>query len=292
MPARRTSIFVAVLIASMFGVPSTSTAQLEDAVRDAGSAAEEVGSVVPQVPETPDLPLPSAPPPQASPPQAPPPHASAPAPPSGSDVIRSVPQVRPGASPLEAPDPESPRSAIARAGDSTGSGSGVVPRAAGVSAGAEETARTDTNASMKGEESRGNGPARVGSGSGSVGQTQVAAVPHWIAYVWPAFAARGAANLLASLLSGEEAVTSTIGGVPRLLLGFEDSGAARVAGLSQQSGISNSPSTDSPGSSGLQISDGDALALFVFIASGAALMALLAFTLRRELRAMYRWPHR
>jgi hypothetical protein len=282
MPARRTSIFIAVLIASMFGVPSTSTAQLGDAVRNAGSAAEEVGSVVPQVPQTPDLPPPSAPPPQAS----------VPAPPSGSDVIRSVPQARPGAPPLEAPGPASPRSAMAQAGDSTGSGSGVVPRVTGVTGGAEATARTDPNASMQGEESRGNGPAGVGSGSGSVGQTKVAAVPRWIAYVWPAFAARGAANLLASLLSGEEAATSTIAGVPGLLLGFEDSGAARVAGLSKQSGISNSPSPGSPNSPGLHISDGDALALFVFIVSSAALMALLAFTLRREVRAIYRWPHR
>jgi hypothetical protein len=87
---------------------------------------------------------------------------------------------------------------------------------------------------------------------------------------------------------GEDVASSPVGallGSPFDVVG--ESGAVGVAGVSRQSTTAN-PSPEDP--TGIRIGSGGELALFVLLAVGAALMAGFGFTLRHELRSMYRWP--
>jgi hypothetical protein len=170
--------------------------------------------------------------------------------------------------------------------------------------GAEETAETATGASTHGADRagmpaggafgkvpRGHRVKRLDFGPGSIEPAEVASLGRWIAYIWPAIVADGAAKLLGSspLRDEADAISLPMADVSRLLPGLGDSGANGVAGLAGHSHTASSPSADFPG---LRISEGAEIALAVLIASGAALMTLLTITLRRELRAMYRWPFR
>jgi len=64
------------------------------------------------------------------------------------------------------------------------------------------------------------------------------------------------------------------------------SASRSAADVAEQSAPSGSSAANSPG---FWIPEGSEISLFVLIVSSAALAALLAFTVGRELRAIYRW---
>jgi outer membrane biosynthesis protein TonB len=310
-PSSRKGVLLvgAVLIASIFAIPSASASPLEN-------AADHVKSVVSQVPGTPGPPpaVPSTPPslptpppapsaPQNTPSPTPPKPPKLPSPPKPPAEVPAAPQNPRGTAGVNATEAGSTTSGSAAAHGSAGSGASVDLPTVGTADGTGRPAAMATNPAAGGASrpaaSTGDGsgevpggPAPSGLEAGSVGSARVAPLRHWIAYVWPAFPVGRVATLLASFLSGDVAAATSllISGVPQLLSDLGDSGPGygprNVAELSKHSEISNPPAADSPD---LWIADGERVAPLIFIVLAAALMALLGFTLRRELRAMRRW---
>jgi hypothetical protein len=123
----------------------------------------------------------------------------------------------------------------------------------------------------------------------------VAPLPRLLAYVWPAVALGPAGDLLASLQARFEAVALlplSVSDVSRVLAGLSEAageaGLAGAAEVADRAAVSSPPPADSKG---IWVPDGAEISLLVLIASCAALMALLAFTIRRELHSrMHRRP--
>lgn len=283
-----------VLIASVFGAPSASAGL-------PGKAAGAAGSVVPPVTGTP------APP---SLPNAVPPHASAPAAPKAPVEVPTLPPApakpspAPQTPPVKAPKttPISPHPVPAPSGGSTKpSGHGVDLPPVGEMAGTRESAGPATSPTAGGRQTVAS--ARAGAGrdssshratppgieAGSLESAKVAPLRRLLAYVWPAIPLGPAWRLLATLQAGWEATASfAISDVPWLLSGLTGvAGAGGVAGISEHSATSNPSPGDSTGG-GPWVLDGGEISLLAFLVSCAALIALLLFTVRRELRAMYR----
>jgi hypothetical protein len=262
------SLAGAVLIASILGVPSASAAPLE-------KAADAVGPVVPPLTAISPPSLPSRTPPQlpASAAEAP---VKAPAAPRVPPVTAPTGEVR------------------ATTPNSSASGPGVDPSSIDeIASGAFGSAGTSTEEAQQAASARsggGRGSGRHGvppSGieAGSIESATLAPPRLLLAYVWPAIALGSAGELLGALQARWEAATSLpVSDVPRLLPGL--TGAAHVAGLSARS----TPNPSSADSRDIRIPSGGAISLLVLIVAGAALMALLVFTLRREFRSMHRWP--
>jgi hypothetical protein len=147
---------------------------------------------------------------------------------------------------------------------------------------------TDAAQSGVGGGSQSRGAARPGI-AGSLESTKVASLRQFLAYVWPAIALGPAGKLWAMLQVRWEAVSPRqLSGIPRLLSRLARiTGAGGVAGLSKDSGITNPAPDDS---TGIRVPEGSAISLIVLLVSCAALMALLVFTVTRELRSNYRWP--
>lgn len=280
----------AVLIASIFGVPFASATPTSE-------AAGAVGSVVPPVPETSAPSLPSAAPPQAPIPAAPQAPVEVPTVPQAPVKTSPAPRTPAPRTPsVEASErtPNPPRLAPAPSRGSTGpSGPGVDRPSAGTATSdstgsAQQTIASARNRAGKGGDSH--GATRPGAEAGSVESAKVASLRRLFAYVWPALALGPAWRLLATLQTGWEAATPlAMSDVPRLLSGLTAgvTGAGGVAGISERSVTPNPSPSDSTGA---WAPDGSEISLFVFIISCAALIALLAFTVSRELRSMRRWP--
>lgn len=276
------SLAGAVLITTTFGVPSASAALLEE-------ATSAVKSVVPPATGTPAPSLPSA------------------APTTSQTSVPTAPQVPTVKVPVTTPT--SSHLAPAPSGGSTRvSSPGVdLPSVDKITSDAKELAGTATSTSTEGAR-QATASARAGAGKGSTGpgdpgatrpgigarsveSAKAAPLRRLLAYVWPAIALGSAGKLLATLQAGWEAVTSlSVPDAARFLSGLTGiTGVSGVGGLSRRSAISNPSPADStdiplPG-------DGGAISLLIFIISSAALMGLLAFSVRRELGSMYRWPH-
>jgi hypothetical protein len=276
----------AVLIASVFGASSAPATPL-------GQAADTVGSVVPTVTGTPSPPLPNAAPPQTPVPAAPQaPAQTSPLPQAPSVELPTVegPGTTPNSSHL-VPAPSS--------GSTKDSSTGVdLPSVHEVTSGTREPAGTATSTSTEGvQQTAASARNGVGKGSGSHGATtrpgiesaKAAPLGRLLAYVWPAIALGPAGKLLAMLQARWEAATSfPVANVARLLSGLTGAaGSGRAAGFSEHSAIPNPSPADSPG---IWEPGGGEISLLVFIVLCAALMALLVFTVRRELRSIYRWP--
>lgn len=108
-----------------------------------------------------------------------------------------------------------------------------------------------------------------------------------LAYVWPAIALDPEKLLQAVLAVSDQLSISLPGARPATPAAAAPGRppAGEVLGLSARSGVSNpaaAPSREVP-------SEGEA-AFIVAALLCVAVMAMLAFTVRRELRAMYRWP--
>jgi hypothetical protein len=267
-----------------------------------GTAAGAVGSVVPTVTETSAPSLPSATSPQIPVPAAP----------QVPVKVPTVPQVPAEASPApQAPSVKvpkttqsSPHLAPAPPGGSTKpSGPGVdlpsvneiashTKGSAGTATGAPAVGVQQTAAAARNGVDSGSGSHSTrgpGIEAGSVESAKVAPLQRLLAYVWPAIALGPAWNLLMTLQPPWEAVTSLeISDVPRLLAELAKAiGAGGVAGISEHSATSNLSPADS---TGIWVPDGGEISLFLFIVLCAALVALVVFTVRRELRSMHRWP--
>ncbi len=289
------SLAGAALIALVFGVPPAPATLLGTAAGAVGSSVTGTSApslpsatppqtplpTVPQapvkVPTVPQAPVETSPAPQAPPVKAPgatqnPPHL-VPAPPDSS-TKHSDPGV-------DLP----PVNEIANGTkESAGTATGASP------AGAQQTAASARNGVGSGSDSH--GATHPGLEAGRVESAKAAPWRRLLAYVWPAIALGPAWELLATLQTQWEAATllaiSDISDVPRLLSGLMgDTGAGGVAGVSGHSTSNPSPakSTDN------WIPDGSEISGLVFLVSCAALVALLVFTVRRELRSsMSRWP--
>lgn len=283
----------AVLIASVFGVPLASATPPTE-------AAGAVGSVLPPVPETSAPSLPSAAPPQAPVPAAPQAPVEVPAVPQAPVKTSPAPQTpAPRIPSVEASEttPNPRRPALVPSRGSTGpSGPGVDRPSAGTATsdstgGAQQTIASARNRAGKGRDSH--GATRPGVEAGSVESAKVASLRRLFAYVWPALALGPGWRLLATLQTGWKAATPlAMFDVPPLLSGLTAgvTGAGGVAGISEHS-VTPSPSPSD--STGAWVPDGSEIPLFVFIISCiscAVLIALLAFTVSRELRSMHRWP--
>lgn len=283
----------AVLIASVLGAPlASATPPLE--------AAGPVGSVVPPVPETSTPSLPSPAPPQAPVPAAPQAPVEVPTVPQAPVKTSPAPRTPASYAPsVEASEktPNPPRLAPAPSRGSTGSSGPGVDRPSARTAtsdstgGAQQTIVSARNHAGKGGDSH--GATRPGPEAGSVASAEVASLGRLFAYVWPALALGPAWKLLATLQTGWKAATPlAMPDVPQLLSGLTAgvTGAGGVAGISEHSVTPNPSPSDSTDA---WVPGGSEISLFVFIISCiscAALIALLAFTVSRELRSMHRWP--
>lgn len=290
----RISIVVVVVAVSSLGASATSLGKAVDPV---GAAAPEIRAPTPSLPSVTPPPQPAVPTP---PPRAP-------------GEVPSTPQVPA----IKAPSPKAPGTApnssrpVPVPAHSSGSatprsGSGVDPPSVndlvsgtkGSSGGPTEAADREAPSvrsrgsagSDDGNGSGGHGVLRAGVGAGSVDPAQAAPLRVLFAYVWPAIALGPVGELLGMLPArGEVALSLPVSDIPRRLLsGLTGvSEEARVAGLSARSVSSDPPPGDSRG---LPIPSGSEISFLVAIIACTALMALLAFTIRREFRSMHRWP--
>jgi hypothetical protein len=302
------SLAGAVLIALVFGVSSAPASPL-------GKVVESVESVVPPVaaPSTPSLPsAPSATPPQApvpSVPKAPVDVPTVPQAPVDTSPAPQVPPVKapggtrkaPGGTrtpPLSLPlpsggstkpsDPGIDLASVDEKADGITQSAGTPTGAS--AAGARQTATSARNG--VGNDPSRPGATRPGIEAGHVESAKIAPLRRLLAYVWPAIALGSAGELLATLQTrwGVAALLamSDISAVPRLLSGLtRASGTGGVAGVSEHSGTSNpSPANYID----TWVLDNSGISILVFLISCAALVALLAFTVRRELRSsVTRW---
>jgi hypothetical protein len=120
----------------------------------------------------------------------------------------------------------------------------------------------------------------------SVESAKEAPLRGWLAYVWPAVALGSIGKLLVVLQARwETAPALPATDIPRFHL--EQAGATEmngVAGLSEHSTSSNSP----PGNSTDSWDPGSGISIFVLLVACAAPIAVLVFSVRRELRSMHR----
>jgi hypothetical protein len=289
------SLAGAVLIATVFGVPSASATLL-------GEAAGAARSVVPPAAGTSAPLLPSAAPPQTPVPTAPQVPIKVPTAPQAPPV--KVPAVKgPETTPAPSHLVPAPSDGSANA-SSPGVDLSSVDR---IASGAKKTAGTATSTSMEGVQQAGAsarsgagkggstspggpGETRPGIGARSVESAKVAPLRRLLAYVWPAIALGPAGKLLAALQARWEAATSlSVPNATRLLSGLTGiTGVGGAAGLSKRSAISSPSPADS---TDISLPGGGGMSLVIFIVSSAALMGWLIFSVRRELGSMYRWPH-
>jgi hypothetical protein len=138
------------------------------------------------------------------------------------------------------------------------------------------------------------GAAHPGEGAGSADSAKVesakaAPLGRLLARVWPAIALGPAGKLLTTLGARLEAATSLpASGLPRLLSGL--AGAAGAGGVAGRSAHSATPNSSPGDSTGIPVPGSREISFLVLVILCTALMALLVFAVRRELRAMYRWP--
>jgi hypothetical protein len=144
----------------------------------------------------------------------------------------------------------------------------------------------------------GGGNARRGSETVDVLPAEPAPSPRLFAYVWPAIALGPVEALLVTLrgegpdelaISSLSGIAGSVGERAELLAAEATraaaaAGAGGVAGISANSGISTAPEAR------YEEVSRDLRAFLVAVALGVAAMALLAFTVRRELGSMQRWP--
>jgi hypothetical protein len=288
------SLAGAVLLASVFGVHSAPATPLEKA---AGAVESVVPPVTPAAPPS----LPSAAPTQTTVPTAPQapvkvptvsqaPVETSPAPRAPSVKVPGATQNSPHLVPTPsrgAPKPSDPGvdlPSVSEIASGTRESAGTATSAS--AAGAQQTAASARNG-VKGPGSH--GATHPGIEAGSVESAKVASLRRLLAYVWPAVALGPAWQLLATLQARWGAAASlAISDAPRLLSGLTRiTGAGGVAGISEHSATSNPLPADPTDT---WVPDGSEISLFVFIVSCAALLALLVFTIRRELRPTYRGP--
>jgi hypothetical protein len=246
--------------------------------------------------------------PQVSAPQLPPPPVVAPTNPSVEVTPAPVPRASAGASEASAAaPPEAPAPTSGRSGDSSPEGIGALAgTVARVTTGDTEGVGIPVD---QAPEPSGDGPQATASGTTDIAGPTTSApsskgralsshprrvdpFSRWLAYIWPAialgpferFMVAPARRLLAALRP------ATADGGPGLfphLTATEAAGSA--AGASRSAAIGgDSPSADPR----IPFAAGAALPLFVLFISAAALMALLAASVRRELGSIHRWwPH-
>jgi hypothetical protein len=188
-----------------------------------------------------------------------------------------------------------PSTGVAKDAVSGASGAaGLVSGATGGVVGTQGTAASGPNGG--GRDSGGYGAAGSGGEAASLQTATVAPLPRLLAYVWPAVALGPAGDLLASLQARFEAAALlplSASDVSRVLVGLseaaEEGGLADAAALADRAAVSSPPPASD--SKGIWVPDGAEISLLVLIASCAALMTLLAFTIRRELHSrMHRRP--
>jgi hypothetical protein len=273
-----------VLFQAVLVVPTAFATPLGKVTDSVGAALPSSPSVSsPQLPGTPPAPDPPpipAPPAAPAPPGVSPPPVPVPTPPRSQPI--QTPTVE---TPPRTPDPSRPASTTGPG--SAGSAPDRVPAAVGAAGGREESA-DGIPGDSEGRASDGPGGRRLDSGAGSVDPAEVAPLGRLLAYVWPAFAVGSVTEFLAAFRAGvgEAVASSPVGallGSPLDLAG--ESGAIGVAGVSRHSTTANPPPEDPDG---IRIESGGELALFVLLAVAAALVAGFGFTLRHELRSMYR----
>lgn len=293
------SLVAAVLFALACGVPFASAGGVKEVVGSAGSAT-------PSVPET-------APPPQVTLPTAapapvkippPPPATPAKVPPAHQDSAVKSPGTTPSPSHgSPAPTGDSASGSGPRVGLPTVDGlTGDATEGVGSVAGGARRGPHSTPASAGSgvdRDSGGRGAARTGREAGSLRSARVAPLRRLLAYVWPAIALSPAGKLLASLRARWDAAISpraSRADASRPLSGLSGpnvpvgaAGTGSLTGLSDRSALSNPSSS---GSRGIAVTVGPAISLGVLILFFTALLALLGFTIRRELHSStYRWPY-
>jgi hypothetical protein len=235
------------------------------------------------------------------------PSTAAPNPPAQAPAQVPVPPVRP---PVDLPEvTRHPSAAVPDASPDPGRASGpaaALPPAAQAatgtagsagSAGAPTSARSSSAPPPSGPAGSptidgGSGPGATAQrrlGTGAIQPATVAPLQRFLAHVWPAVVVSSAGELLATLRAGLGAAISPLAEVPQLLSPQGGDGSTGgVAGLTEQS--APSPPTPSPSDSPvIHISDSGEIALLILLAAGAAVMALLAYTIRREIHTSYRW---
>jgi hypothetical protein len=258
-----------------------------------GSVVEDVRQIVRPPDEVPLPPLPAPPQPPVEVPRLPVEPPSAGTLPAGK---------APAAKPEPVPAAPEPSGNANRASGRGGDAAAVAPpagRAEEVSGAVAPTegASGATRPSSSGRDDEGGLPPERrapgrGLEQGSIEPARVAPLPRLLAYVWPAIALGPAAEALAELEGPwRESMPLSLPALPRALaslVGPIDE-AAGVAGLAERSPTSSPPPDGSPA---LPFPNGDRASLLVLIVSGMALLALVLYAVRRELRAMHtrRWP--
>jgi hypothetical protein len=293
------SLAGAVLVASIFGVPSASATPL-------GQAAGAGGSVVPPATEAAPPSLPSASPPQTPVPPAPQAPVKVPTAPRAPVETSPAPQAPPvktptvkgpgaapnfshlvGAPPSGSTKVSSPGVDLPSVHEIAGSTKEPAGTAMSTSREVQQTAASASNGVGTG--SGNDGATRLGIGAGSVESAKAAPPRRFFAYVWPAIALGPVGKQLAKLQARWRAATSLpVADIARLLSGLTGvTGLGSAVGFSEHSAISNPPRADS---TDIWVPDGGEISLLALVISCAALMALLVFTVGRELRSIYRWP--
>jgi len=269
--AFRCGVSAAVWIASVLSVP----------IIPLGNPASALGSLVPPVTETPALSLPSAAPAQTSVPTVPQAPVMVPTVPQAPVETSLAPQAS-GARSTETASSGVDLPSVNQMANGTGESAGAASAAS--AAGAQQTAASARNRVGQGSGAR--DATRLGTEAGSVESAKVAPLRRFLAYIWPAIALGPTSQLVATLRARWEAASSAVSDVPRGLSGLTAAtGAGGVAGISAHSAT---PSSAEPTATGTWVPDGSAISQLVFIVLGAALIALLVFTIRRELRSMAR----
>ena len=255
----------AVSIASLLGVSSASAAPLEGVAGAARSVVTQTVAVIP-APTLPSSPLPVTPAPIAAPVT------------SSATAIPQVPVMVPAApqAPVKVPTVTVP------VGTTTASSRLAPSTSTGVTEQAAASVRNSVDPGSGSQSSSGAKTMNPGVAR-SIESAKVAPSRRWLAYIGPAIDLGPFRKLLNALLvRGEGKASPLIFDATRSLLNL--TGITGVPSAPTLSGHSVSPVASPADSIGVSVPGGGEISL-VFIVSSAALMALFAFTVKRELDA-------
>ncbi len=279
---REISVAGVTLIALLSSAPSTSAGLLDETV---GKATSSLPVAIPELPREP-LPTPSVQVEAPAAPQVKLPPVKVPSVPSAPVKVPAAPSA-----PDQTPSGDLPAAASSPS-HSVDDIAGSVKESAGTIASTPEGAgRAGGVPGLgvgRGSGSSGASPGSPSSSVPSVERGRAAPPLRWHAHVWPAVALGPFGELLTALPGSLDAIASISVAdlLPRWLSGSGDTGGGGAGGQLGESAAST-PSPAPPPT--VPIPVGGAISLFFLIVASACLLALLVFTVRQELGALYRW---